>query len=495
MLEGVLGLPPVVDELEGAAQSLSALAVERGLIPANERDRLLAELHQQVAAKTPTSFARLLIREGVAPATVQNLLATGAAFPAVRCDGCGQPIPQGLLPERREYPCPACGAFLLGFSAFLRSPPPKDEEDSEETEKLPVIVPRQVGRFSPSAISSGLGPAPPSGSNVTDRYDQVLPVPAAPPADIGGTTLAFKDVLGGPGAPSPQEAEEAGGRTIEFSQVLTAAPPPPAADAAEEVGGRTIEFSQVLGGPAPPAVERSDGQTKPFDDVFVLPSGRRKLSESQVQDQMSTLLQPGSTFMDLSEEGLVQPFDPEGLTIPTGKTVEQLKAEEAAARAATPPRTPTPPPTANPFASQARPAVTPSSIGAAGPFASQASSQAAEAATMPPPADRTFIVSPPSGALEATIEGRPPAALITPGNEATIPPGYGEEATTVPPDQIYAVQGPKMPGVGVAAPPAPAARRVVGVRGRGGPRVWPWVVALVLLLGAAAAGLYLLLTS
>ena len=93
----------MAEELTGTAQSLAALAVEKGLIPAPGRDRLLAELRQLTQAKTPTSFARLLIRSGVPAPTVQGLLATGSGYPAVLCEGCGLAIPQGMLPERKEY--------------------------------------------------------------------------------------------------------------------------------------------------------------------------------------------------------------------------------------------------------------------------------------------------------------------------------------------------------------------------------------------------------
>lgn len=498
----------MAEDLGGSAQSLAGLAVERGLITPGERDKLIAELRRRAQAGQATSFARLLVGASIPASTVQGLLATGSAYPAVLCESCGQAIPQGMLPERREYPCTRCGCMVLGFSTFLRTPPPRDAEDDANTEEVAALparppaskssvpapipappltgslrppktpTPRSVVRLRPPpslaqsvAPSGPLPPAtpPPPGAGrpgVTDRYDEVLPVPEP-------TTPAGGDGDG------EGEGEDIGGRTMSFGDVLrplpVPPPPPPAEDGeGEDIGGRTVTF----------------------DNVFVLPN-RRPLSESQVQDEMVTLLGPASSFLGPgapltppgapsapSASGPAGPgapgFDPNAVTVPTG----------------IPALAPRPPAGAPPH-----PAGVDGSDGERTLLVDMSASLAASTgrpppAPSPPPLEATLVV-PPGGVIPGTnlvTAGGPapsPGAgyMTPPGVEdtqdvaegQTLSPTYFPETPTVPPDQVYAREGPHM-------------QRNARPR-RTGPRVWPWVLALVLLLGAAATGVVLLLTT
>lgn len=491
----------MADELGGSAQSLAGLAVERGLITPAERDKMLAELRRRAQAGAPISFARLLVGASIPAPTVQSLLATGASYPAVLCEGCGQAIPQGMLPERREYPCSRCGNMVLGFATFLRAPPPRDAEDEANTEEVAALparppaakppaakppaapappapapppsgvkaprtpTPRSVVRLRPppslTPPSDEAAPLPARPAGVTDRYDEVLPVPAPAPLVPAGEA----------------EGEDVGGRTMTFDQVLRPAPPP---------GG-----APPVAPPATPAAssagdgEELGGTTLQFDNVFVLPN-RRSLSESQVQDQMVTLLGPASAYglgLDAPPAGPGAPgFDPNGMTVPTG----------IPALGPAPPAAPKGP---IPGADGERTMLVDMSASVEAGAARRTNALPAPQVDAPPPVvtgppapasppalDATMVV-PPGGGVDPTIIAPPPGVEDTRdmGECKTLSPTYHADTPTLPPDQVYAVQGPRM---------QQAARR----RPRG-PRVWPWVLALFLLLGTAAAGLYLLLTT
>ncbi|MEZ6189206.1 MAG: hypothetical protein R3F62_29920 [Planctomycetota bacterium] len=137
--------------------SLGQLALHYGLVSPEEHTAAVTALREAAKRGEPDSYARRLIRRGVAQRAVQHLLGLGAHLGAVLCDACGDALAQGELPRRRAYPCRRCGSLVLGFRAFLedgaRSP-----EDSEETAPLPFIP-------------------PPRPSSETDRYDMVLPLP------------------------------------------------------------------------------------------------------------------------------------------------------------------------------------------------------------------------------------------------------------------------------------------------------------------------------
>lgn len=165
-------------ELGVVSASLGQLALHYGLVSPSEHEGIVSQLRAAAVARAPDSFARRLLRRGVAQQAVEHLLTLGASLGAVLCDACGEAVPQGELARRRPYPCPRCETLLFGFRAFAHgaNQVEPDSADSEDTEPLPDVSPERPSRD-------------------TDRYDMVLPLPGQPQLAPGAGRAAFAETL------------------------------------------------------------------------------------------------------------------------------------------------------------------------------------------------------------------------------------------------------------------------------------------------------------
>lgn len=165
-------------ELGVVSASLGQLALHYGLVSPAEHEGIVSQLRAAAVARAPDSFARRLLRRGIAQQAVEHLLTLGAALGAVLCDACGEAVPQGELARRRPYPCPRCGTQLFGFRAFAvdANQVAPDSADSEDTEPLPDASPARP-------------------SSETDRYDMILPLPGQPQLAPGAGRAAFAETL------------------------------------------------------------------------------------------------------------------------------------------------------------------------------------------------------------------------------------------------------------------------------------------------------------
>ena len=174
------------------ALSERALSARYGLVNVTTRAQFQAELRAAVTSRTPTSLARILIREGQGPEVMAAILASGEYASAVVCDACGQARPQDELPDRSEVPCLHCGSLIMGFRAFTKPP---TQRLAATTRRYEEVLPL---------------PDPNDPNNQTSPYGVVLPTPGRPPGS-GEAEEAFDTLLntvsaGPPTRVSPTQA-------------------------------------------------------------------------------------------------------------------------------------------------------------------------------------------------------------------------------------------------------------------------------------------------
>ena len=231
-----------------SAASFGQIAVLLEVVSREEHREVSKELHARLKAGRPTSYAKLLLRRGVSPATVKQVLRRGASLVAIRCDACGASVGQEKLPRRVEYPCPGCGSLLLGFAAFAKreqeraSPAPVVDGEAQTInfrQALPLPPPPEPlsGLATPQALE-------PEEGLETALFRDVFVLPAearSAPRDDDETTYAFG-----------QLADSGGEHGLpEGAAVRAAIPPAPRGPGAALSPGGPAFGGPVPGGPVP----------------------------------------------------------------------------------------------------------------------------------------------------------------------------------------------------------------------------------------------------
>jgi len=246
------------------AASLGQIALLLRVVDRVQHRRVSRELRARAVDGEPTSYARLLLEEGVPVATLEELFARGARLAAVRCDGCGDAIPQAVLPGRRETPCAGCGSLVLGFRAYDPSdeeelPEAEPEEDSRTLAHGERRVPDQ--RTIPYGRVLATGGEPAFALNKTIEFGAILDIPAE---EAGETpTMTFGNVLDVPDHLQPRSVEDARAAYKSLVELESADP---------EEEGTTVPVDPGAPPLTPPGVEKLQPRPMAVQDLAPPPT-------------------------------------------------------------------------------------------------------------------------------------------------------------------------------------------------------------------------------
>ncbi|MBX3472303.1 MAG: protein kinase [Planctomycetes bacterium] len=240
-----------------AAASLGQLAVLCRLITEAEHAQLRRLLQARARSRRPTSLARLLLKAGFGARTLRRLLRLGVELPAVRCDACGATTPQGALPRRKEAPCAACGALLLGFAGFRKAgdaaparPAALWDSSGSGSAEGPPLTASVAGALPALDAATPASGVVDGDAMATVAFSGVLRLPglaAALADEEEPTTLPFDDVLALPAAGRGPRSEE---ETVMAFDRLVAEPRPPAGP---------VKLADPFKGPRPTERQRTAG--------------------------------------------------------------------------------------------------------------------------------------------------------------------------------------------------------------------------------------------